>query len=400
MPAPAPAASSPSTINIQPADPQVVYVPTYNPTTTYGTWAYPASPPVYYPPPPMYYPGSALVAGLAARIDALPDVAPLPVPAGELLAWLDAQGEQNQSRDPEREAQWLLQAHAELPDDEALAEMAASALNACGAQPEARALLWRFVRSHAQNDGPAAYTLMRWLAEQGDDDGLRQLARLRLVLHKGATAKLHVEHEHVDTLGEFLRERQHGDLHRRDRERQSQQRARLAVGPYAHEDRSYCRASGHRKDTLQPLIVPERQRCGACAGHRRIRQLENPGVAVLLQIHSQRHGTHAVATGRALPHPNRYRKLKSARIYRGESYWCRYTRSDFGGNHMVGALVNVAENLSFPNKKENTQILAFPEGCPIPTLDQHSFFVEPPTGGLGTYLSCSYVRLFFYSVRI
>ena len=61
----APAASSPSTIIIQPADPQVVYVPTYNPTTTYGTWPYPASPPTYYPPPPAYYPGSALVAGLA-----------------------------------------------------------------------------------------------------------------------------------------------------------------------------------------------------------------------------------------------------------------------------------------------------------------------------------------------
>ena len=118
------------------------------------------------------------LAGLAARIEALPDVAPLPVPAGELLAWLDAQGEQNQSRDPEREAQWLLQAHAELPDDEALADMAASALNACGAQAEARSLLWRFVRGHAQHDGPAAYTLMRWLAEQGDDDGLRQLADL------------------------------------------------------------------------------------------------------------------------------------------------------------------------------------------------------------------------------
>ncbi len=58
-------ASSDTTIIIQPADPQVVYVPAYNPTTTYGTWAYPASPPVYYPPPPMYYPGSALMAGLA-----------------------------------------------------------------------------------------------------------------------------------------------------------------------------------------------------------------------------------------------------------------------------------------------------------------------------------------------
>ncbi|MFJ2691554.1 DUF3300 domain-containing protein [Pseudomonas sp. NPDC087336] len=63
-PAQAPASSS-STIIIQPADPQVVYVPTYNPTTTYGTWAYPASPPAYYPPPPAYYPGQALMAGLA-----------------------------------------------------------------------------------------------------------------------------------------------------------------------------------------------------------------------------------------------------------------------------------------------------------------------------------------------
>ena len=65
-PAPAPApASSTSTIIIEPSDPQVVYVPSYNPTTTYGTWAYPASPPAYYPPPPAYYPGSALVSGLA-----------------------------------------------------------------------------------------------------------------------------------------------------------------------------------------------------------------------------------------------------------------------------------------------------------------------------------------------
>ena len=119
---------------------------------------------------------AALVAGLAARIEALPEVAPLPVPAGDLLAWLSEQGEQNQSRDPEREAQWLLQAQAQLPDDEALAETAASALAACGAQAEARALLWQFVQAHAQEDGPAAYTLMRWLTEQGDDDGLRRLA--------------------------------------------------------------------------------------------------------------------------------------------------------------------------------------------------------------------------------
>ncbi|MDD2320825.1 MAG: DUF3300 domain-containing protein [Geobacteraceae bacterium] len=39
------------TIIIQPANPQVVYIPTYNPTVVYGTWAYPAYPPAYYYPP-------------------------------------------------------------------------------------------------------------------------------------------------------------------------------------------------------------------------------------------------------------------------------------------------------------------------------------------------------------
>ncbi len=44
-------------IIVQAANPQVVYVPTYNPTVVYGTWAYPA-----YPPYPVYAypPGAAL----------------------------------------------------------------------------------------------------------------------------------------------------------------------------------------------------------------------------------------------------------------------------------------------------------------------------------------------------
>jgi hypothetical protein len=39
-------------IIIEPASPQVIYVPAYNPTVVYGTWAYPA-----YPPAPVYPPG-------------------------------------------------------------------------------------------------------------------------------------------------------------------------------------------------------------------------------------------------------------------------------------------------------------------------------------------------------
>jgi hypothetical protein len=53
------------TIIIEPAQPDVVYVPSYNPTVVYGSWWAPAYPPYYYPPPPYYYPpGGYLAAGL------------------------------------------------------------------------------------------------------------------------------------------------------------------------------------------------------------------------------------------------------------------------------------------------------------------------------------------------
>jgi hypothetical protein len=38
-------------IKIEPASPQVIYVPTYNPTVVYGAWPYPGYPPYYYYPP-------------------------------------------------------------------------------------------------------------------------------------------------------------------------------------------------------------------------------------------------------------------------------------------------------------------------------------------------------------
>ena len=51
---------------IQPAQPDTVYVPTYNPATVYGTsWPYPSYPPYYAAPPAGYYFGTALATGLA-----------------------------------------------------------------------------------------------------------------------------------------------------------------------------------------------------------------------------------------------------------------------------------------------------------------------------------------------
>ena len=51
-----------SSIVIQPANPETIYVPYYNPAWAYGPWPYPAYPPPYYPPPPNY--GAALMTGL------------------------------------------------------------------------------------------------------------------------------------------------------------------------------------------------------------------------------------------------------------------------------------------------------------------------------------------------
>ena len=53
-------------IAIEPAQPDVVYVPSYNPTEVFGAWPYADLPPVYFAPSPGYgYPvGGALVAGL------------------------------------------------------------------------------------------------------------------------------------------------------------------------------------------------------------------------------------------------------------------------------------------------------------------------------------------------
>ncbi|MBV8190940.1 MAG: DUF3300 domain-containing protein [Alphaproteobacteria bacterium] len=49
-----------SAIVIEPANPETIYVPYYNPNVVYGTWPYPAYPPYYYPPPPNYAAATAM----------------------------------------------------------------------------------------------------------------------------------------------------------------------------------------------------------------------------------------------------------------------------------------------------------------------------------------------------
>jgi hypothetical protein len=59
------AAPQQTVIKIEPANPQTIYVPAYNPTVVYGAWGYPAYPPYYWPPSPIWYPGAALMTGFA-----------------------------------------------------------------------------------------------------------------------------------------------------------------------------------------------------------------------------------------------------------------------------------------------------------------------------------------------
>lgn len=68
---PAAAGTQTQTIIIQPAQPQVVYVPQYNPTVVYGAWPYPAYPPApYYPPG--YVAGTAILSfGVGVAVGAI-----------------------------------------------------------------------------------------------------------------------------------------------------------------------------------------------------------------------------------------------------------------------------------------------------------------------------------------
>jgi hypothetical protein len=52
-------------VRIEPANPEVIYVPAYDPMIVYGGWGYPYYPPYYWPPYPAYYPGAAFVSGFA-----------------------------------------------------------------------------------------------------------------------------------------------------------------------------------------------------------------------------------------------------------------------------------------------------------------------------------------------
>jgi len=52
-------------IVIEPASPETVYVPYYEPAVVYGAWPYPDHPPYYFPPAPGWVVGGAIASGIA-----------------------------------------------------------------------------------------------------------------------------------------------------------------------------------------------------------------------------------------------------------------------------------------------------------------------------------------------
>jgi hypothetical protein len=58
-------AAPPQIITIAPTNPEVVFVPAYDPNVVFGTWPWPSYPPVFIPPPVGWGVGNALLTGMA-----------------------------------------------------------------------------------------------------------------------------------------------------------------------------------------------------------------------------------------------------------------------------------------------------------------------------------------------
>lgn len=114
------------------------------------------------------------LAALAAQIEASAGEARLPVAAAELLDWL---GQRNDSvRSPEQEAEWLLLAAAERPDDQPLLLMAAHALTTCAAQAEAIDLLEGWRQRHPQEESDIVLQLLAYWLDAKNFERIRQVA--------------------------------------------------------------------------------------------------------------------------------------------------------------------------------------------------------------------------------
>lgn len=106
----------------------------------------------------------SLVQALADSVDAMPELAPLPVPSSELLAYLRA----TESKDLEQHAEWLVSASGERPDDIELHLATANVMAALKLKNQAIDFLFRDLESHPAE--PQFVNGILGLASQGGGD--------------------------------------------------------------------------------------------------------------------------------------------------------------------------------------------------------------------------------------
>lgn len=121
-----------------------------------------------------------LLAELTQLINASAVTNSLPVPANELMSWLEAQAQKREGakRNPEQELELLTQAVKELPDDESLVEITVSALQVCNATKQAEQLLWRYLERNHQHESATAYQLLSILLNNNQLTDIDRLAGL------------------------------------------------------------------------------------------------------------------------------------------------------------------------------------------------------------------------------
>lgn len=190
------------------------------------------------------------------QIAAMETQVELPVPAESLMAWLEERGEQEGvTRDPEQEAQWLMLASAQRPDDENLLMLAAAALEACQANGEATDLLLDWQKRHPQEEASPLFHLLSALINARRYDEIVALADTYndalphvALWFKAQVAQAQEDWESLETLSQALRATPQG---------QHKIAPLMLAGQAAIRQKAHDRATAYFKDAVAMMDARE-----------------------------------------------------------------------------------------------------------------------------------------------
>ena len=111
---------------------------------------------------------------LEEQLNAQAQQVTLPVPADQLMDWLNERDDS--ARDPEQEVEWLMLALAERPDDHPLRQLTASALQACAASDHAIEVLQSRIEQYPAEESEIPYQLLQLLLQNRRFNQIQRLA--------------------------------------------------------------------------------------------------------------------------------------------------------------------------------------------------------------------------------